>query len=579
MKKIATCIVFFCTLFAGCVNERLEDWPSSVIVRGNQIQCAGRAVEEHKQFQPGDIVSFFSQAGIEAENVRLTYKDGIWEHGGALEWNASGEAATYTAYYPSFESGKWEYYDEDGFLKDIVYAHGEVSSGMFIELKFQHLFSKITFKVDEKLNEQIQSIAFTPSVQVKSIDPLTREVTLTETPASQFVIENQPDQTYLFFVPSADEVTIDIQITTSEGKQISSTTSSQSYESGYRYTYYLAPEERKPGIYTVEDFIAFTHLINGMSYQGKSLDEFGEEVNGRMTYYLRNDLQFTEKTSKEVLPIGFRRKYITNRDNYAFNDCFDGQEHTINGLQIITVDKTDSQGLFCSVDVQGVVKNLNMENCSYVNTNTAITQRVGIIAGWSEGTIMGCHVKSCKIENGEYGYAGGVVCDNLGSILNCTVDDMWFVGNEMRSGGLCYDNQKDIINCCVTRCHFIDNEAAGGLCCNLATNGLLLNSYVHSLDAGNSKLGAFFYQRKNYGGLIDNCYYPKDSGLDPVYNGASYTGTVYTYDSDFTVIDKGCSLQEALNAWVDDYQEKYPDYPLWRWQEGDGNIPFIPQTP
>ena len=158
MKKIATYIVFFCTLFAGCVNERLEDWPSSVIVRGNQIQCAGRAVEEHKQFQPGDIVSFFSQAGIEAENVRLTYKDGIWEHGGALEWNASGEAATYTAYYPSFESGEWEYYDEDGFLKDIVYAHGEVSSGMFIELKFQHLFSKITFKVDEKLNEQIQSL-------------------------------------------------------------------------------------------------------------------------------------------------------------------------------------------------------------------------------------------------------------------------------------------------------------------------------------------------------------------------------------------------------------------------------------
>ena len=147
MKKIATYIVFFCTLFAGCVNERLEDWPSSVIVRGNQIQCAGRAVEEHTQFQLGDVVSFFSQAGIEAENVRLTYKDGIWEHGGALEWNASGEAATYTAYYPSFESGKWEYYDEDGFLKDIVYAHGEVSSGMFIELKFQHLFSKIIFEV------------------------------------------------------------------------------------------------------------------------------------------------------------------------------------------------------------------------------------------------------------------------------------------------------------------------------------------------------------------------------------------------------------------------------------------------
>ena len=78
---------------------------------------------------------------------------------------------------------------------------------------------------------------------------------------------------------------------------------------------------------------------------------------------------------------------------------------------------------------------------------------------------------------------------------------------------------------------------------------------------------------------MNDCYYPLDSGLKSIYK-ASYTeGAVYTYDSDFTVTDKDCSLLDALNKGVDDYQEKYPDYPLWRWQEGDGNIPFIPQTP
>lgn len=572
MKKIATYIVFFCTLFAGCVNERLEDWPSSVIVRGNQIQCAGRAVEEHKQFQPGDIVSFFSQAGIEAENVRLTYKDGIWEHGGALEWNASGEAATYTAYYPSFESGEWEYYDEDGFLKDIVYAHGEVSSGMFIELKFQHLFSKITFKVDEKLNEQIQSIAFTPSVQVKSIDPLTREVTLTETPASQFVIENQPDQTYLFFVPSADEVTIDIQITTSEGKQISSTTSSQSYESGYRYTYYLAPEERKPGIYTVEDFIAFTHLINGMSYQGKSLDEFGEEVNGRMTYYLRNDLQFTEEKSKEVLPIGLN-------SGYRFNDCFNGQGHTISGLQVTMDNNMEYYGIFAYIWQDGRVEYLNLENCSYINSADYQVKYTGMIAGRNHGTIMGCRVKSCLIEDNnsyEFRYVGGIVSYNEGCVLNCIVDDMQFIGKGISVGGLCRENQKDVINCCVTRCRFIKNTEGGGLCYNVSSKSNLLNCYVYSLDAENTNLGTLLYKGTN---ATINCYYQEESDLRPIYNKFAYEGAIYTYDSDFTVTDKDCSLLDALNKGVDDYQEKYPDYPLWRWQEGDGNIPFIPQTP
>ena len=568
MKKIATYIVFFCTLFAGCVKEQPDDWASSVIIRGNQIQCAGRVAEENTQFQPGDIVSFFSQGGIEAENVHLTYEDGIWEHGGALEWNASGESAAYTAYYPSFESGEWEYYDEDGFLKDIVYAHGEVSSGMFIELSFRHLFSKITFEVDEKLKAQIQSIAFTPSVQVESIDPLTREVVLTETPASQFVIENQPEQSYSFFVPSADEVTIDIEITTSEGKHLSSKTSPQSYESGYQYTYHLAPKEHKPGIYTVEDFIAFTHLINGMSYQGKSLDEFGEEVNGRMTYYLREDLQFTEEKSKEVLPIGVK-------SNDRFKKSFNGLGHTISGLYVIT-DK-EYNGIFGYVDKSGRVENLNIENSSFVNNTGSITRYTGMIAGWNYGIITGCHVKSCTIESSKIKLcAGGIACNNSGSILNCVVEDMQFAGNGVSAGGVCRDNQKDIVNCCVTRCHFIDNESAGGLCYNMTSDGLLLNSYIHSLNAGNSKLGAFLY--KNNGGLMDDCYYPDTLDLELVHEKNSYEGTVYTYDSDFTVTDKRCSLLEALNKGVKDYQEEYPDYPLLYWQAGDENIPFIPQS-
>ena len=569
MKKIVVYIVLLFSLFVGCVDHQSDDWASSVIVRGARIQCVGRAAEENTQFQAGDVVSFFSQGGIEAENVRLTYQDGIWEHGGVLKWNTSGEAATYTAYYPSFESGDWEYYDEDGFLKDIVYADGEVSLGMSIELNFQHLFSKIIFEVDEKLNEQIQFITFTPSVQVESIDPLTHEVTLTETSANPLVIEKQPDRLYSFFVPSADEVTIDIQITTSEGKQISSTTSSQSYESGYRYTYHLAPEERKPGIYTEEDFIAFTHLINGMSYQGKSLDEFGEEVNGRMTYYLRDDLQFTEETSKEVQPIGIN-------SGKRFDDCFDGRGHTISGLQIGTDNKT-YYGIFGYVWSNGRIENLNVENCSYTNTTNSQMKFIGMIAAWNYGTIIGCNVKSCSIEDSKSGYAGGIVSYNWGNILNCVVENMQFVGNGVSAGGLCRDNQKDIVNCCVTRCHFIDNKSAVGLCYNMTSDGLLLNNYIHSLEAENSKLGAFLYQ--NNGGLMDDCYYPVDSGLKFIYEASYNEGKVYSYTSDFTVTDKACSLLEALNKGVEEYQEEYPDYPLWRWQAGDGNIPFVPQTP
>lgn len=581
MKKIAAYLFFLFSLFAGCVNEHVGESPSLVVIRGGQIQCAGRAAEENTRFQAGDVISFFSQGGIEADNVCLTYENGMWKHGGALSWNTSGKDASFTAFYPCFESGVWDYYDEDGFLEDIIYAKGEVSSGMFIELGFQHLFSKIIFEVDGEMNEQIQHITFTPSVQIESVLPLTGEIVLTGTPAEPFQIEKQSDGIYSFFVPSAHEVTIDIQITTSEGKQLPlATTASQSYQSGYQYTYHLAPEVHEVGIYTVEDFIAFTHLINGMSYPGRTLDEFGETVDGRTTYYLRNDLHFTEETSKDVQPIGFRRIKYTSRKNFAFKDCFDGKGHTLNGLQIITVDVTDSQGLFCDIDEQGVVKNLNMENCSYVNANiNNIMQRAGILAGWNEGTIIGCHIKGGKIENKKSGNASGIVCDNKGSVLNCTVNDMQFIGNELRIGGLCYDNSADIINCGVMRCSAISNKCAGGLCYNVASGSTILNCYVYSLDAENTDAGALFYQGNNSVTITINCYYQGDVSLKPIYNTFTYNkGAVYTYGADFTVTDKGCSLLEALNGWVEDNQGKYSGYSLDYWQKGDENIPFIHQS-
>ena len=166
MKKIAAYLFFLFSLFAGCVNEHVGESPSLVVIRGGQIQCAGRAAEENTRFQAGDVISFFSQGGIEADNVCLTYENGMWKHGGALSWNTSGKDASFTAFYPCFESGDWDYYDEDGFLEDIIFAKGEVSSGMFIELGFQHLFSKIIFEVVN--SGRLAAYHVTPVVAEKS---------------------------------------------------------------------------------------------------------------------------------------------------------------------------------------------------------------------------------------------------------------------------------------------------------------------------------------------------------------------------------------------------------------------------
>ena len=48
---------------------------------------------------------------------------------------------------------------------------------------------------------------------------------------------------------------------------------------------------------TAEDWIAFSQLINSNTftqYKGKTLDDFGETMNGITTYYLLNDIDFKD---------------------------------------------------------------------------------------------------------------------------------------------------------------------------------------------------------------------------------------------------------------------------------------------
>ncbi len=572
MKK--TIILIFLCLTIGCTEEQcFTPVGNHVVITGNRLQDTGRSSEEKNTLEEGDRISFFSQGGIEANNVPLTYSHGEWQHDNTLKWNESGETALLTAYYPYAASGITDFY-ENGQLKDILYTHQEAGYGKRITLQFGHLFSKVTFEAGEKLNQQIQHIDFTPSVQIESLDPLTREITLTDTPAPTFRLTNQPDGIYAFLIPPSENASIRITFTTGQGEQ-TLTTSPQTFESGRQYHYHFITKEKEAGIYTAEDFIAFTHLINGMEYEGRSLDEFGIQESGVTTYYLRNDITFSEEESKQVQPIGFLKSYgFPNRKTLAFKDCFDGQGHTLSNLQIITPQYTTYQGLFGNIGPTAIIRNLTLDNCSYTK-DPSISREFycSILAAWSEGTIINCHVKSCTINN--LGYAGGIANTNAGRILNSSVNDMHFLGNSNICGGLCYQNNNSIINCYVTQCDFNNNPNVGGLCYNSSSNSELINCYLHIDSPKAASFGAF----TNTGGsglAIDQCYYAEDSNFEPVYdNKINFEiDYIHTFTPDFIVTDTGQSLLDALNDWVDDNQEAY-DNQLLRWQAGDENTPCV----
>lgn len=569
MKK--TIILIFLCLTIGCTEEQcFTPVGNHVVITGNRLQDTGRSSEEKNTLEEGDRISFFSQGGIEANNVPLTYSHGEWQHDNTLKWNESGETALLTAYYPYAASDITDFY-ENGQLKDILYTHQEAGYGKRITLQFGHLFSKVTFEAGEKLNQQIQHIDFTPSVQIESLDPLTREITLTDTPAPTFRLTNQPDGIYAFLIPPSENASIRITFTTGQGEQ-TLTTSPQTFESGRQYHYHFITKEKEAGIYTAEDFIAFTHLINGMEYEGRSLDEFGIQESGVTTYYLRNDITFSEEESKLVRPIGIKSR--KSGKSVAFENIFDGQGHCLSSLhQIMTPQDISHHGLFSDIASTAIIKNLTIKDYAYAKPSSIDYYFYeGVLAGYNEGgDIINCHIQSCTIGNDNAGYAGGITAINEGCILNSSVSDIHFLGNNKISGGLCYENKNSIVNCYATQCDFDNSIMAGGLCYNSSGNGELINCYLHTSPPKTTKFGAF----TNTAGTnlaLSQCYYAEDSNFKPVYDGSINLDYIHTFTPDFIVTDTGQSLLDALNDWVDNNQKAY-DFQLLRWQEGDENTP------
>lgn len=571
MKKIIILILLCSTI--GCTEEQcLTPIGNRVVITGNQLQDSGRSGEEKHTLEEGDPISFFSQGGIEANNVQLTYSNGEWQHENILKWNESGETAILTAYYPYAASAITDFY-ENGQLKDILYTHQEVEYGRRITLQFGHLFSKVTFEAEENLNQQIKHITFTPSARIESLDPFTGEITLTDTPASTFQIANQPDGIYSFLIPPAENTSVNIVLTTEQGEQ-TLTTSPQTFESGRQYNYHFIIKEKEKGIYTAEDFIAFTHLINGMKYNERSLDEFGTSENGITTYYLRNDITFNEEESMKVQPIGIKSR--KSGKSVAFENIFDGQGHCLSGLhQIMTPQDISHHGLFSDIASTAIIKNLTIKDYVYAKPSSIDYYFYeGVLAGYNEGgDIINCHIQSCTIGNDNAGYAGGIAAINEGCILNSSVSDIHFLGNSKISGGLCYENKNSIVNCYATQCDFDNNIMAGGLCYNSSGNGELINCYLHTSPPKTTKFGAF----TNTAGAnltLSQCYYAEDSNFKPVYKGAINLNHIHTFTPDFIVTGTGESLLDALNDWVDNNQKAY-DFQLLNWQAGDENVPCI----
>ena len=190
-------------------------------------------------------------------------------------------------------------------------------------------------------------------------------------------------------------------------------------------------------------------------------------------------------TGKEWTPVG--------NSGQTYNGTFDGQGHTITGLDISS--PSEAVALFHNIGGGGKVMNLQLKYVTY-NGSTAM----GGIAHGNNGTITACSVMGTLTNTTNNGAVGGIAAINYGTITAC-----WFNGTI--TGG----------------------SNVGGIA-------------AFNLNAG------------SYDGKITACYWSGDGISDGVWGGNDTSGTTKVDNSTVTWQTAVGGMNAALTG--NDYQWK-----------------------
>ncbi len=170
-------------------------------------------------------------------------------------------------------------------------------------------------------------------------------------------------------------------------------------------------------------------------------------------------------TGKEWTPVG--------NSGQTYNGTFDGQGHTITGLNISS--PSEAVALFHNIGGGGKVMNLQLKDVTYKGSTA-----MGGIAHSNNGTITACSVTGTLTNTTNNGDVGGIAAINYGTITAC-----WFNGTI--TGG----------------------SNVGGIA-------------VFNLNAG------------SYDGKITACYWSGDGISDGVWGGDDTSGTTKVDNSTVT---------------------------------------------
>jgi hypothetical protein len=198
------------------------------------------------------------------------------------------------------------------------------------------------------------------------------------------------------------------------------------------------------------------------------------------------------------------RTYTSAVVTAVFEGVFDGNDLTVSNLMI---DATVSHlGLFSSIETEGAVTNLNIENLTLLG---GMNSYAGGLTGQNDGFIKCCSLTASMVSGGVF--VGGLVGynGNDGTVTDCYSNGL--VTGEYDVGGLVGANYGNIMNCYST-ISAIGGDSVGGL---VGENGnvtcSVMDCYSTGSVSGNDDIGGMV--GLNFGSVTNSFWDINTSGM------------------------------------------------------------------
>ena len=262
-------------------------------------------------------------------------------------------------------------------------------------------------------------------------------------------------------------------------------------------------------------------------------------------YYLTTDIEFTAAdfiSGGDFYNGGAGWSPIGANDTNAFSGTFDGDGHTITGLNCDINSTTTAYGGFIGCN-SGSVKNVGLVNGSiFVTTTGSLAYSyAGGVAGYnSSGTIINCFntgsVSSSSYSSFFDSYSGGIAGRNYGTISNCYNSGNVSATTTYSSnvGGIAgYNYYGTISNCYNTGSvsTYAEFPNAGGIVGNSSTSTISncynTGSVVSTTSSSGLKPSAGGIAGCTSDGTISNCY--NTGSVKGNVFGSSYVGGIVGY--------------------------------------------------